>query len=413
MRSLLTLLVCALALAAIPAPGEAQLAASVLPGSRAVPVGAPAAVFATVVNAGPADGTDCSIALASMVAGVTLSYQTTDPLTNRATGSPDTPVTIPSGGSQSFVLTLTASAPVPSTELGFVFGCADLEPAATIHGLNTLRFTAAAGPILDIVPLAVTDSGDGVARIVGTGAFAVATTNLGAAGLAAAVPYVGGTPLPLDLSVCQTDPATGDCLAPPASSLIAHYGAGAVATYGVFVTATGDVPLDPARRRMGLAFSSPGRHDRHVRPYGATSVAVDALCTTACAAREAEPFGSLTFVTGPASLGPTFTPQYGLGPIPGEGYMAVAWYGPNRVDPSMVLTYDWADDAPRGLGLNREGVGPVEPLTHFLDCGGGITGPCDTILVGQPVGAVTFVDTLVPSVSGGAPLVLRGTLRLR
>ena len=74
--------------------------------------------------------------------------------------------------------------------------------------------------------------------------------------------------LNITLSICETDPDTGACLAPPASVTEATVSADDVGTYSVFVSATGDVPFDPATNRIRVLFSENGV----VR--GSTSIAV-------------------------------------------------------------------------------------------------------------------------------------------
>lgn len=76
----------------------------------------------------------------------TLSYQTTKPLTNTVTGSPNTPVDIAAGALQTFVLAITPAAPISPTDVHLAFDCANSPPAPTITGVNTLpRFTCGAG----------------------------------------------------------------------------------------------------------------------------------------------------------------------------------------------------------------------------------------------------------------------------
>jgi hypothetical protein len=75
--------------------------------------------------------------------------------------------------------------------------------------------------------------------------------------------------LPVTVALCQTNPATGECLALPASTVTTQVEAGATPTFGVFVTGTGTVPWDPANNRVFLRF----RQDDGV-PHGSTSVAV-------------------------------------------------------------------------------------------------------------------------------------------
>ena len=158
--------------------------AAVLPSSRSVQVGVAAAAFATVINAGQAMATGCSIAPLTSVPASFI-YQTTDPATNQVIGSPNTPVNIAAGAAQSFVFAMTPTGPIAPTDVQFSFDCAETDPAPINVGLNTFLLSASDTPVPDIVALAVTLSNDGIVNIPGTngtGAFAVATVNVGASG---------------------------------------------------------------------------------------------------------------------------------------------------------------------------------------------------------------------------------------
>ena len=74
-----------------------SIVAAVLPSSRSVQAGTPATAFATIINAGSVTATSCGISLLTAIPA-TFSFQTTNPLTNQVTGSPNTPVDIPPGG---------------------------------------------------------------------------------------------------------------------------------------------------------------------------------------------------------------------------------------------------------------------------------------------------------------------------
>ena len=54
--------------------------------------------------------TNCGISLNTGIP-VSLLYQTTNPATNALTGSPNTPVNIPAGGLQTFLVAFTSQAP--------------------------------------------------------------------------------------------------------------------------------------------------------------------------------------------------------------------------------------------------------------------------------------------------------------
>jgi hypothetical protein len=249
-------------LATLPALPATTLAAAVLPTERTGLVGgAHVTAFATILNTGPVPATGCAIAPLTPVAATFL-YQTTDP-TNALTGSPNTPVDIPAGGAQSFLLALTPTAPFAVTELAFSFACTNSAPAPSIAGVNTFRLRATTTPAPDPVALvAVGPPNDGILRLASTGAFAVATVNVGAPGLLTVSAEAGA--LPVTISVCETNSQTGQCLAPPSPSVQAQINAGATPTFGVFVSADTPIPFDPATNRIQV----------HLEGGGGTSVAV-------------------------------------------------------------------------------------------------------------------------------------------
>ena len=141
-----------------------------------------------------------------------------------------------------------------------------------IIGLNTLLFSASAAPVPDIVALGATVNNDGIVNIpgtAGTGAFAVATVNVGASGTITASADTGSATLPVNLSLCQTNPTTGVCLSPPASAVTTTINANATPTFGIFVQGSGNVAFNPATNRIFVRFKDAGGVTR-----GSTSVAV-------------------------------------------------------------------------------------------------------------------------------------------
>ncbi len=247
-----------------------DLVGAVLPSSRSVLVGTPATVFATVINSGPSPATAVSIAPAVAIPA-TFSYQTTDPMTNLPTGTPNTPVTIPPSGSQSFVLAITPTSAFDPTDLTFTFTGTNTTPSATIVGVNTLLISASVTPVPDIVAL-VASSDPGIVDIPGssgTGVFAVATVNVGAGATITVSADTGGASLPVSISICQTTPSTGVCQGPAGPSVTTPIDPNATPTFGIFVTGTGIVPFDPSNNRIFVRFTDADGVTR-----GATSVAV-------------------------------------------------------------------------------------------------------------------------------------------
>jgi hypothetical protein len=253
-----------------------SLAAAVLPTSRSAGVGTPTTTFATMIASGTGTAASCAVTLVTDVSAasvpVSLAYQTTDPATNRPTGTANTPVDIPAGQAQTFVLAFTATGAFAPTDVPLNFACANAGPASVVPGLDTVLLSASptAGP--DIVALAATVNNDGIVNVpgaTGTGAFAVATVNVGAGARIRVTLDTGNAVLPVRLTMCQTDPATGQCLSGIGPTLLTTINAHETPTFAIFATGQGTVPFDPATNRIFVRFT-----DNAFVTRGATSVAV-------------------------------------------------------------------------------------------------------------------------------------------
>jgi hypothetical protein len=248
-----------------------QLAAAVLPSSRSVQVGTTATAFVSIVNAGVSTAVAVSIS-PSATLPATFTYQTTNPVTNEVTGTPNTAVDIGPGQFQTYVIALTPTTPFGPTDVAFAFAGSNTTPVATLVGINTLLLSASATPVPDLVALAAsaTPGVVDIAGATGAGAFAVATVNVGGtAGQIAVSADTGGTSLPVVASLCQTNPATGTCLGTPDSSVNIPISTGQTPTFAIFVQGNGVVPFDPANNRIFVRFK-----DANGVTRGATSVAV-------------------------------------------------------------------------------------------------------------------------------------------
>jgi hypothetical protein len=152
------------------------------------------------------------------------------------------------------------------------FDCFNTSPAPVTVGLNTLLLSASNTPVADVIALAATVSGDGVVRLAGpsrSGAFAVATANVAAADTITASVDTGSRSLPTTLSICETNPTTGICLAPPAATVTTTIDNGATPTFAIFVAATAELAFEPALNRVFVRLRDPSGSTR-----GSTSVAV-------------------------------------------------------------------------------------------------------------------------------------------
>jgi hypothetical protein len=248
------------------------LVAAVLPSSRSVQVGNTATAFATIINSGSSALSGCTIAPVTSVPA-SFVYQTTNPMTNALTGSPNTPASIGAGGSQSFVIAFTGNAPFAPTTIMLGFDCTGVSAAPSNTGLNTLLLSGSATPVPDIVALAATAMNDGILHITGTSgsnAFAVATVNVGASASITATATTGAATLPLAISLCQTNPMSGLCISSISSTVTTTIGANATPTFAIFATASGQVPFLPQTNRIFVQFG-----DANGIVRGSTSVAVE------------------------------------------------------------------------------------------------------------------------------------------
>lgn len=227
---------------------------AVLPSSRSVQAGSGVATaFLTLVNPGNVTAEDCWIGPALPIDGA-FHYQTTESATNAVTGSVDTPVDIAPGAAQSFVISFApaSGSRARGYELPFMAGCANADSAPVVSGVNTLLLSFEAALRPDIIAISATPSGDGQLRIPGAGAaaaFAVATANVGAAGMMVVSPratYDGNAPA---LEICRTD-AQGACATPRAASVQQFYGLNETYSYAVFARSSGEIASAPASRRI-------------------------------------------------------------------------------------------------------------------------------------------------------------------
>lgn len=254
---------------------DVSLVSAALPSSRSVRLGNTATAFATVINAGTADALACSLTLADPQLDANFFYQTTDPKTNMPLGESDTPVDIPSGQAQSFVFGITPNSELLPSEVDLRYRCDNSDAASSVVGLNTLMLSATDGPVADVIGLAATLSNDGIARIdpaTGTGAFSVASVNVGDSASLQVTADTGSAMLPVQLSLCQTNPTTGICINPvtPTANLVTTtIGTNETPTFSVFASAGENVPLDPANTRAFVRFRDDAGMNR-----GATSVAI-------------------------------------------------------------------------------------------------------------------------------------------
>jgi hypothetical protein len=291
-------------------PGTVPLAAAILPGSSSVEIKSStvpiefqtASAYAVVINGGSSIACNVRIQLANTPIcastsapaqlPITLNYAQTDPNTNQIPPHtiPNQPVNIPGGGQQTFVIGLSSANVVDPTDIAFKFsGDNTATDPPAISGLNTLLTSFSSGPVPNIVAIVSTDPPGGIVHVPGqegTGAFAVAVVNAGQGRSPITVSADSGNlgpasctgvVLPVDISICRTDPSSA-CTAPPTvvySNGVLSPGLrlesldpGASATFSIFVKANGTVCFNPAFNRVFVRFSD----SQNIR--GLASVAV-------------------------------------------------------------------------------------------------------------------------------------------
>lgn len=236
----------------------APLRSAILPNNRSVTFGNWITAFATLVNpvSYGRSVTDCRILPPADFSGE-FHYQTTDPATNAVTGTPDTPVSLQPGGSQSFLLSFR-SLRVESRSFDLRFDCSnESTPPATF--VNSFQVATTRTPQPDLIHIAVTPTGNGIMEVQRdrTRAFSVAVINAGGPG------NVGITMQryhATSMSFCETDPSNGACVSSRSNQLSVDFARGQIRTFTVFVAANrrGEIPFDPLNSRVGLHFLASG-----------------------------------------------------------------------------------------------------------------------------------------------------------
>ncbi len=249
-------------------PPVTGLVSAVLPAARSVQVGEDATAFGVIVNAGNTKLSDCGLAPVTPIDGE-FAYQETDAETNALTGTENIPVDIPARGAQTFVFRFTPDTEVAPTDIELAFECAGEAIATSSTGVNTLLLSASAEPVPDVIAVVAVDSGALPPGTLGldaqnTGAFfAVATTNIGAAGT---ITVETDTDLPLTINTCET---AEDCLAGSAAELTTEMAANSVGSFFFLVESSAEIPFRPETSRLFVRFKDESGVIR-----GSTSLAV-------------------------------------------------------------------------------------------------------------------------------------------
>jgi hypothetical protein len=254
-----------------PPASTSPLLAAVAPSSRSVQVGNFATAFAVILNNSGTTAQGCGLAPVTAVPA-NFSFQTTDPTTNSLIGTANSRVSIPPGGSQTFLMAFQANGPFPGNDVKVGYDCAGLDATGSIVGVNTLRLIFDANPVADMIAVGDTVSHDGFARIPGvggTGIFVIASTNIGVATPITANVCMFDPSMQLQLTICETDVQTALCKSTPSPTVTRTINHNENTTWTAFLSANVPVAADPARNRVVFEFRD---SDGNVR--GSTSTAV-------------------------------------------------------------------------------------------------------------------------------------------
>lgn len=247
-------------------PNQRMLSA-ILPTSRFITRGEAVTAFMTVFNPNSIMVEECKIQHHGPDRD-TFSYQTTDPATNAPVGNVNTPVNIPAGAFQTFIIALTPSTDIANIVFAPFASCANAPMSAVTEGLNTVSLGAdtTGGP--DLIALSATLNNNGIVDVPDGefGVFSVATINIGGPGDAVVSASSLDPSLPATALVCQTD-AAGLCMENPSQNVNVSIAANGTPTFGVFVLTGYPTSFAPGKR-----FQFEMRVGGSLR--GATSVAV-------------------------------------------------------------------------------------------------------------------------------------------
>jgi hypothetical protein len=251
------------------AGNSANFLAASLPAGVGAPVGQTAVFFTTVLNLSSVSQTLTGSPTTLGLVPVTLLACPTDPTTNQCLNPPSSSfsVTIPPAvsvnapGTATFATFVTATAAIPYNAVNNVVYLTFADSHGTIQVVGFANVNTETD-VESFQVLAATASGDGVLTIPfstqgagAAGAFAVEAANVGnPIGGGVVVSAVAGT-LPVGITICQTDPTNGACLATPGSTVtLASFPRGTSVTFSVFVTANAAIASDPANNRIYVQF---------------------------------------------------------------------------------------------------------------------------------------------------------------
>ena len=244
----------------------------VSPNNRSVRVGELATAFAMLTNTGTTKAIGCSITPLTSVPNTGFLYAPVDSANNSLTGPANTTVDIPVGTSRKFNITFVPRVAFDPINVHFNFTCSNASATPIASGLNTLLLSATNAPVADI--LALTSAPEGKLTLPSrsaTGAFLLASLNLGASDQITMSADTGDRTLPIGLLVCEFDITRGTCVAAPQPTTKRSINTGRISFYAVFAIGKGQpIPLNTATTRIFVRF-----RDSNNMVRGLTSVALE------------------------------------------------------------------------------------------------------------------------------------------
>jgi Immunoglobulin I-set domain len=240
---------------------SANFAASSLPAGINAPVGTTSVFFTSVINTGTVSQTLTGSPMTLGSLPVTLLACPSDPITNACLSAPSSSfsVTIPPNDAVAdFTTFVTPTAAIPYNPVNNLVyltftdshgtvqavGYADVNTETNVEAFQVVEATPSNN---DVLTIPFSTQGVGAAA-----AFTVAAANFGSPINGGFVSAISGN-LPVNVTICQTNPSNGQCLAPPVQGgaipgLVFSMPTGTSATFSVFVTATAAIASDPSNR---------------------------------------------------------------------------------------------------------------------------------------------------------------------
>jgi hypothetical protein len=272
---------------------QVRLTGAVLPTVRSVPTQGTATIFGTVINYGLEEGQECfpTIHSRSGTVAMDFEYQALN-LDLSPLADTNTPVAIPAGGAQTFLLVFRSPDHNANSFRGAVqYVCGDVissnRPLLSEVSIRSVRIDAEPEP--DIIAIGATSSADQIVRgnNNGVGVMAVAAVNIGVEGTVYVKPVVRFLPTNngngdndrgpvVDVSICETD-SSARCLHPASNIIETFFETNQVRTYNIYYRnhARDGVPFLPESLRLFVDFGTHSPAPGYVSQIvGSTSAAV-------------------------------------------------------------------------------------------------------------------------------------------